>query len=200
MRKRHAQAQGIVATDDLSTLHQREIFFQVDPATLDYLDAATIGAMQPSSLHFNLELDSVLQYLPELEQEIFFMFQVKRKNQKDIAKILGLSQPTISYRFRRVLEKLSYLMVLLSIDVRRLIEEIPGMKPLERETVYDLCFYTNQEMVGKKHGLRQSSVKWGFVKTKRRLLELEKADPEKWANHLGLLLLLERNMGVRVQH
>ena len=200
MRKKHASSQGIVATDNLETIYQREIFFQVDPASLDYLDAAEMAALQPSSLHIDLELNQFMAYLPELEREIFFMVYHRKKNQKDIAKLLGLSQPTISYRYRRVIEKLAYLMTLLAVNSRTLIDEISTLKPHEKDILHDLFFYTNQEMVGKKYGVRQSSVKWIFVKTKRRMTELEKEDPDKWCNHLGLLLLLERNMSVRILH
>jgi predicted transcriptional regulator len=200
MQKRHATRQGLVATDSLETVYQREIFFQVDPATLDYLDAAEIGDLQPSTQYLDVDVVPFMKFLPELEQEIFYMVHHVKKNQKDIAKLLGLSQPTISYRYRRVLEKLAYIMVLVSVPTRALVDAMPALKDKEKDILHDLLYYTNQEMVGQKHGVRQSSVKWVFVKTKRRVTELERTDPEQWGARLGLLLLLERFMNVRVQH
>jgi hypothetical protein len=196
----HARSQGIVATADTSTIYTREIFFAVDPATLDYWDYTDLHEMQPSGLHINLEPERYLPYLPELEAEIFYLIHVKKKCQKDIAVLLKLSQPTISYRFRRTLAKLSYLMTLTSCDVREVVSTLTFLKPHEQAILHDLFFHANQELVGKKHGVRQSSVKWIYVKTKRRLQELERQDPDQWFNVLGLMILLERNLNIRVLH
>lgn len=192
--------QGMVATANLDTIYQREIFFAVDPATLDGLNLQDLQEMAPSGTTVDLDWEGFLPYLPELEQEIFFLVFVKKKGQKDIAKLLSLSQPTISYRYRRVLVKLSYLMVLLVVDVRATLVSIPFLKPKEVEVLFDLMFYTNQELVGKRHGVRQSSVKWIFMKTKRRLATMEREDPDQWGNQYGLLVLLERNLGSRVRY
>lgn len=198
--KNHASSQGLVATANLATVYQREIFFQVDPATLDYMDWSELQEMQPSGTHVDLRPEIFLSYLPDLEAEIFFLVFLKKKNQKDIAQLLGLSQPTISYRYRRVLTKLNYLMTLTALNVRGMIDKLLFLKERERDILQDLFFYCNQEMVGKRHGCRQSSVKWIFVKTMRRIQDMERKDPETWSNHYGLLLLLERHLGTRILH
>lgn len=197
--KRYAAGQGIVANANLSTIYQREIFFQVDPATLDVLDRDELQEQQPSSSYLDFDPTKFLTLLPELEAEIFWLIYFKKKNQADIARLLGLSQPTISYRYRRVLTKLSYLITIDATDLKEMIEELVFLKEGEKSILYDLFYYTNQEMVGKKHGVRQSSVKWIFVKTKRRLETMERED-SKWRNHLGVMIYLERNLGLRVLH
>jgi len=118
MRKQHFASRGVVATDNLGTIYQREIFFQVDPAKLDYLDPKDVQDIFPSGSYLNLEPTKYLQFLPELEQEIFHLVFTKQKNQKDIARLLSLSQPTISYRYRRVIAKLAYIMILVQVDVQ----------------------------------------------------------------------------------
>lgn len=198
--KTQAAKQGIVATVDLGTIYQREIFFQVDPMTLDYLDADTVKDASPSGTYIDLPVEKLLQYLPELEAEIFFLVFLKRKNQKDIATLLGFSQPTVSYRYRRTLAKLSYLMTLLLVDVEKLVMEMEFLRERERQILVDLFFYVNQELVGQKYGVRQSSVKWVFVKAKKRLVEMERVDPDKWFNHMGLMFFLERNLAIRILH
>lgn len=198
MKKRFYAGQGVVATDNLDTIYQREIFFQVDPMTLDGLNFSELKEMIPSGTLVEIDWGTLLPYLPELEQEIFFLVFLKQKGQKDIAKLLGLSQPTISYRYRRVLAKLSYLIVLVTVDARELIGALSFLKDKEKDVLHDLLFYTNQELVGKKHGVRQSSVKWIFTKTKRRLAGMERQDPDTWGRHYGLLLLLDRNLCTRV--
>jgi DNA-directed RNA polymerase specialized sigma24 family protein len=200
VRKKHDSAKGIVATANLATIYQREIFFQVDPATLDYLDGQDIQDQMPSSMYLELDLQPYMQYLPELEQEIFYLVFEKKKNQKDIAVLLNLSQPTISYRYRRVIDKLAYLMTLVSVDVRKMVDTLPLLKDHEKNILYDLFFYTHQEMVGKKHGVRQSSVKWIFIKVKKKLAVMEQEDPDTWFAHYALLCLLDRFMSIRVMH
>jgi hypothetical protein len=197
--KRHAAGHGVVANADLSTIYQREIFFQVDPMTLDVMDWSDLHEQQPSGLHLEFDPTKFLVFLPELEAEIFWLIYFKKKNQADIARLLDLSQPTISYRYRRVLVKLKYLMTLSATDVKEMVDELFFLREHEKAILYDLFYYTNQEMVGKRHGVRQSSVKWIFVKTKRRLENLER-DDTKWFNHLGIMIFLEKNLGIRVLH
>lgn len=200
MRKQHFARKGVVATDHLDTIYQREIFFQVDPMKLDHLDWKDVQDFFPSGSHVEIDPIKYLQYLPELEQEIFYLVFTKQKNQKDIARLLSLSQPTISYRYRRVVAKFAYIMTLVAVDAKRLVYELPFLKDHEKGILLDLLFYTHQEMVGRKWEVRQSTVKWVFVKSRKRLTEMEREEPEKWANHLGLILLLERYLNIRVLH
>lgn len=198
MRKKHSANQGIVASENLDTVYQREIFFAVDPATLDWIDHEDLKAQQPSSFYVEIDTTEFLKYLPDIEAEIFWLITVKKKHQKDIAKLLGLSQPTVSYRYRRVITKLRYLMTLKAIPLKKLIGELEFLSERDKDVLYDLFYLLNQEKVGEKHNVRQSSVKWVFMKTLKKLEELEKADPDRWFNHLGLLLLLDNNFQIRI--
>jgi len=196
--KRFAAGRGVVATANLGTIFQREIFFQVDPMDLDYLDHAEVQELLPSGLAVEFNPDDYLPYLPELEAEIFWMIFTKQMAQKNIALLLKLSQPTISYRYRRVLVKLAYLMVLRLIKVELMVQDLGFLREQEQKILIDLFYYTNQEKVGKKHEVKQSSVKWVLVKTKRLLAEMELNDPESWSRYYGAILLLERNLSTRV--
>lgn len=201
MRKQHAASQGIVASDSLDTVYQREIFFAVDPATLDYLDADDVKEdWALPSFYLHLDFHPLMKFLPELEAEIFWLIYERKKHQKDIAKLLGLSQPTVSYRYRRTITKLRYLMTIADIPLKELLQDLTFLKEKEQEILYDLFYYLNQEMVGQKHQARQSTVKWIFTKTKRRLEELEQQEPERWHKHLGLMILLDHNFLIRVLH
>lgn len=144
------------------------------------------------------DLTSYLKKLPPQEAEIFWLLNEKNKNQKDVATILGLSQPTVSYRYKRALEKLSYLMVLCSMNVPAIVRSLPFLKEYEQLILVDLCFSVNQDLVRKRHNVRQSTVKWIFLKSKRRVTEAERKDPETWMQSFVLLKLLERYLGVRV--
>lgn len=200
IRKAQAGAQGIVASESLNTIFQREIFFQVDPMTLDYLDGDEVAEQFPSGFHVDMKTEDFLQFLPELEQEIFYLLYDKAKHQKDVAKLLSLSQPTVSYRYRRVLMKLAYIMILTAVDPDSLLLELEFLSDRDRNVIRDLLFFTNQEKVGQKHDMRQSSVKWIFMKAKRQMESLEREDPDKWQRYYGLFVLLERNLGARIQN
>lgn len=200
MLKRHVAGQGIVASANLGTIFQREIFFPVDPATLDWLESDEVTNRTPSSLYVSLEVEPLFELLPPLEAEIFWMLYVKRKHQKDVAKLFGISQPTVSYRYRRTLTKIRYLMLLSSLPVMRAIQEIDFLSDVEKEILHDFWFYLNQEMVGTKHDVKQSTVKWIFTKTIRRLRKLEPQDPERWCIPLSIMLLAENNFKIRVQN
>jgi predicted XRE-type DNA-binding protein len=200
LQKRIDAHNGIVSSDRISTIFQREIFFPVDPITLDWIDGQELKELFPSGMNVAFDVEQYLDYLPPLEQEIVFLLYVRRKNQKDAAALLKVSQPTVSYRYRRALKKLSYLAILTSVDTRTLTDEIPFRRPEDREVFRDLLFYTNQGLVGKKHNIRQTSVKWIFTKVKRQVADLEIEDPHRWWKHYALLMLLERNLGSRIQH
>lgn len=200
MRKKHAASQGIVASERLDTVFQREIFFPVDPATLDWMDAEEVANLHPSTFYVEFDVAEFLEFLPELEAEIFWLIASKRKHQKDIAALLGLSQPTVSYRYRRVLVKLRYLMTIQSIPLKKLLKDLDFLKDYEKDVLYDLFYFLNQEKVGEKHEVRQSSVKWVFIKTLRKLEELEAGDPQRWFNHLGVFYLLDNNFQIRIMN
>lgn len=196
--KRRASEMGVVIQDSLEATG-RTAFFQIDPDILEQIDARTLQEVLPSSTYSEFNPLDYLQYLPELEAEIFWMISARGKGQHDVAKLLGVSQPTVSYRFRRVVEKIGYLAVLTALDVRGVVSSLEFLTEAEQDVLYDLFFYVNQEAVGKIHGKRQSSVKWIALKTRSTLEKLEPEDPERWSNALGMVYLLFRNLGIRIR-
>jgi len=176
-----------------------QLFIPVDSRSFDWSQAVEWNEVQASGKGVEIDPEDFLVYLPELEQEIFFMVFVKGKRQTDVAELLGVSQPTISYRSSRILDKLSYLLVLMSVDVKSLVGELDFLKLREQQILIDLLELVNQEMTGRRHGVGQSSVKWIFLKTLRRLRKREKRDPEKWYRHFALIKLLDQNLTLRIK-
>ncbi len=174
-------------------------FVDVDPSILDEVDAAELKDVVPSSEDFDFDPLKFLPYLPALEAEIFYLIRVAGMSQNQVKELLGLSQPTISYRYRRTLEKIAYLVVLTSVDVREELTKLTFLSFRERDILADLFYWVNQDAVGRQYHVSQSSVKWIALKTKRRLEALSKKDPVKWFNLLGLVYLLFRNLGIRVR-
>lgn len=143
-------------------------------------------------------LDGVLPYLPEVEAEMFWLCFEKRKSQKEVAKLLHIPKSTVSYRCRRAIQKVHYLMLLTSVDIKQMVDCYEFLKEKEKAVLTSLFYTANQDLTGRKFQMRQSSVKWIYLKTRRKIEELEKQVPDKWFNHLGLMCLLEKNLGVRV--
>lgn len=176
----------------------RQVFFPLTPEILEMIDERGTDGLYTAPFMVILDVEKYLTMLPDLEAEIVYLLYLKKKTQKDVALILKTSQPTVSYRYRRAVDKLSYLMVLDSVDLDSVVMTIPQIKDKEREILRDLFYTANQELVGNRHGVRQSSVKWIFMKSKRYVEQLEVKEPEKWAKHYGLLLLLEKNLRKRI--
>jgi len=162
------------------------------------LDETGVDGMYSSPFMVGLDVEKYLPLLPELEAEVVYLLFVKKKSQKDVAKLLETSQPTVSYRYRRAVDKLSYLMLVSSVDLNGIVDAIPQIRDKEKEILKALFFTANQELVGTRFGVRQSSVKWVFMKSKRYISELELKEPGTWSNHYGLLLLLEKNLRKRI--
>ena len=80
-RRRHDADAGIVSTSNLKTAYTREIFFPVDPMTLDYLDYDEVKELFPTGHHLEFDPLPLLVYIPELEAEIFWLLYVRDKNQ-----------------------------------------------------------------------------------------------------------------------
>jgi hypothetical protein len=89
-------------------------------------------------------------------------------------------------------------MLISSVNLDSVVSSIPQINDKEREILRELFFSANQEYVGSRFGVRQSSVKWIFTKSKRYVAALEPKAPEKWSVVYGILLLLEKNLRKRV--
>jgi len=153
-----------------------------------------IGASEPVTI----DLTKVLELLPELEAEVLWLLFEKKKSQKDIAELLEVPPSTISYRSRRAMQKLEYLVQLTSINVVQMVACYDFLTLKEKAILVTLFYTANQDLTGRRHGCRQSTTKWIFTKTRRKIEILERNDPTMWFNHFGLLLLLEQNLGIRV--
>lgn len=206
VRKYQSLQQGITASDSPLTVFQREIFFPTDSAYFDAIDGEELKHRFPSAGHY-IEFDPLpfLRYLPDLEAEIFWLAFKREKYQKDIAVMLGLSVITVSYRYRRAIQKIGYLMVIEALGVKAILADVPFLTDKERAVLYDLFYYVNQDMVGKLHRnddgqpLRQSTVKWFFIKFQTKVRRAELLDPERWLKPLVLIQFLERHFTIRVR-
>lgn len=176
----------------------RQVFFPLTQEILDYMDENGTQGLYSSSFTTAVDLEKYLDLLPALEGEVLFLLCLKKKTQKDVARLLETSQPTVSYRYRRAIDKLSYLIALDAADLESVVRTVPQIKEKERDILRALFFTANQELVGVKFGVRQSSVKWIFCKSMRYVAALEEKEPLVWSKHYAMFLLLERNLRKRI--
>ena len=193
-----AAERGVIVADALESTG-RQAFIQVDPEILENVDARSLQEALPSAVYIEFDPTKYLRYLPELEAEIFWMLWRRRKTQADVAQLVGLSQPTVSYRYRRAVAKIAYLVTLTAVDVRGMVDSLEFLRQDEKDILHDLFFFTNQQATGNAHGVAQSSVKWILLKTRAKLEDLEREDPETYFNQIGLIYYLFRHLGLRVQ-
>lgn len=124
-----------------------------DVTTVDYKEQWDAIA---SARLIDLDVEPYLQLLPELDAEIIYLLHEKKKNQKEISEILGLSQSTASYRLRRAMEKLEYLVILSSVPYAKIVSGMTFLREKEREVLVDLLRCANQDLVSKNNGVRQA--------------------------------------------
>lgn len=198
MNKDYNRAQGVVGGVPVAETFTRQIFFPLTQDVIEMIEETGTQHLYSSSSGIGFDPEQYLGMLQDLDAEIFFMLYVKHKAQKDVAKLLGTSQPTVSYRYRRVLDKMSYLMLLASAQLKEMVATIPGLNDKEKAVLCELFRKANQERVGEEFGVRQSTVKWIFTKAKRYIAEREVREPDVWYRQYALFLLLERNLRKRI--
>jgi DNA-directed RNA polymerase specialized sigma subunit len=196
--RQRALERGVIVADALESTGF-QAFVRVDPKILENIDAQRLQDTLPSPVFIEFDPLEYLKFLPELEAEIFFMLWKCGKTQGDVAELVGLSQPTVSYRYRRATAKIAYLVTLTALDVRAMVDALEFLRQDEKDILHDLFFYANQQAVGDIYGVAQSSVKWIALKTRATLERLERENPERYFDQLGLIYYLFKNLGIRIR-
>lgn len=114
-------------------------------------------------------LDDVTPYLamlPKKEADLILMYYILRKDQKEIAKILHLSQGGVSHRIARARERLKFLIEIPKFTKNELFEDL--QKIIEEEVdlviLWELYRTTCQSQVAEIVGMTQSRVRHRFIK------------------------------------
>jgi hypothetical protein len=110
-------------------------------------------------------LDPLLERLPELEADFVFLYFQANKKQSDIAKIFGCTQAAVSYRLKKAVRRIKFL---LSIP-KYTEEEMRGdlgliMNELDVEILVGMYQTTCQSWVADRLGLSQGLVRHRFFK------------------------------------
>jgi len=110
--------------------------------------------------------DDHLQRLPPFERDILRLHQELRKPQTEIARILGCSQPTVNYRYKRVRDRLAFLEKLPSVtpdEIRKVLRTL-GAREQDIEAMVLYVETTSQSEVARRMETSQGAVRYWVLR------------------------------------
>ena len=99
--------------------------------------------------------------LPLMEQDILHLHMVLRKSQTEIAKILGASQPTVNYRYKRARERLEFMEQIPPVTSEEIKEVLTslGARDVDIEAMVLYVETSSQSEVARRMGTSQGAVR-----------------------------------------
>jgi predicted transcriptional regulator len=146
--------------------------------------------MRSSDVSFD-SLMPFLNLLPPREVDLLEMYFRLRKNQKDIAKMYGVTQGAVSSRISRARKRIEFLTKMPKVTERELDEALGGIfDSIELEIIKCMMMTTCQsktaEIINERFGLRGEKDRMTQVKVRHRF--------EKCLNYLENLMEIKPSM------
>jgi len=111
------------------------------------------------------DLEPYLELLPKKEYDLIIMYYVLKKEQKQIAKILRLTQGGVSHRISRAKARLRFLVKVPKFTKEDMFEELfPLFDKLDLTILWGLYETTCQSEVAKRVNMTQSRIRHRFMK------------------------------------
>jgi len=111
------------------------------------------------------DLEPFLDLLPKKEYDLIIMYYVLKKEQKQIAKILRLTQGGVSHRISRAKARLKFLVKVPKFTEDELFEDLePLFNDLDLNILWGLYETTCQSEVAKRVCMTQSRIRHRFMK------------------------------------
>jgi DNA-directed RNA polymerase specialized sigma24 family protein len=135
----------------------------------------------------------VLDSLPPREADFVDLYFFRQLKQTDIARIFGVSQPTVCYRLQRATARIQFLLSLPPIEVPQLEEDLAGFlsDPLDTQIMVLMWKTTCQSEVAKRLGVSQGLVRHRFIRSLRRM-----QDNPKLVLYVDLFNRIQRNLNI----
>lgn len=110
--------------------------------------------------------DDHLQRLPPLERDILRLHQELRKPQTEIARILGCSQPTVNYRYKRVRARLDFLSKLPAVTSEEIRQVLRALNAREQDIEAMVLYVetTSQSEVARRLKTSQGAVRYWVLR------------------------------------
>lgn len=150
------------------------------------------------------EMRPLLSLLPQREVDLIELYCKYQKNQKDIAKMFGVTQGAISSRLARARKRLKFIRDLPKIPDGELEEDLGSIfEPLELEILKCMmrttCQTKTAEIINKRFDLKDDKRRMTQVKVRHRfekcvsLLESKTDENPELQAYLDLLKLIKKN-------
>jgi DNA-directed RNA polymerase specialized sigma24 family protein len=167
--------------------HDLEVRFSTEQG-MAYLDS--IFEETTPEAHVQIErVREIMESLPAREADFVDMYFFKKLKQTDIARIFGVSQPTVCYRLRRATTRIQFLMTLPHTTETELEAAMRGFlsDPMDIRIMVLMWETTCQSEVAKRLGVSQGLVRHRFIRTVRKMAQNENLKP--YADMFSLISL-----------
>lgn len=120
------------------------------------------------------KIRSVLDRLPDRETDLIKLYFFLDKKQTDIAEIFGITQAAVSYRIKRALDRIRFLVDMPDLDKYDIYDILLTVMPsqLDAEIFREMYETTCQSEVAKRLEITQGRVRHRFIKNLRHLGEV----------------------------
>lgn len=126
------------------------------------------------------DLRPYLNLLPKKEADLLLMYYVLRKDQKEIAAILRLTQGGVSHRIARARSRLKYIIEIPKFKEYTMRKDLaPLFNTIDLDILWGLYKTTCQSQVAQDMNLTQSKVRHRFMKSLKVLEKLTTKPSEK---------------------
>ena len=113
----------------------------------------------------------VLENLPPREADFIDLYYFKQIKQTDIARLFGVSQPTVCYRLQRATARIQFLLNLPYVESDKMEQDLAGFlsDPLDVQIMVLMWRTTCQSEVAKRLGVSQGLVRHRFIRSLKRM-------------------------------
>jgi predicted XRE-type DNA-binding protein len=124
------------------------------------------------------DIKPYLSMLPPKEADLILMYYTLKKDQKEIAKILNLSQGGVSHRIARARERLSFIISIPKFSKTEMMEDLQGVldEEIDFTIMWEIYRTTCQSQVAEIVGMTQSRVRHKYMKNLKILEEKSKVE------------------------
>jgi len=132
------------------------------------------------------KIKSVLDRLPDRENDLIRLYFFLDKKQMDIAEIFGITQAAVSYRIKRALDRIRFLVDMPDLDKHEIYDFMEPIMPttLDAEIFREMYETTCQSEVANRLEVTQGRVRHRFIKHLRHLGETFLDRCLSWADTL----------------
>lgn len=122
----------------------------------------------------------VIKKLPKREQDIVTLYYIVGKDQRDIGQILSITQGDVSYRLKRAIRRIKFLVELPDIDVEELRENLACVMPSEQyvDIMVGILETSSQTAVAKMCNLSQGKIRYRFLRGLEIVKDQAKDQPQ----------------------